>query len=231
MDNGTFHPGTSTVTFSNALATLSGTSDFYNVTINSGAKLTIGSGTVMRIANNMSNSGTWDATSTNNTVEYNGNGSGLSSQIIYRPNGLTPGYHNLVLSGTGTPNKIISTDTLNITGNLTINSGVTYDGSTNNPVLFVSGNFSNSGTFTQGSGILTLNGSSSQSINSGGSSFTNFKITNTAGICSALSNAINITGTFTSLAGTILDMSTYDFTASTINHSGTLKTSSTSATP
>ncbi|MBK9985104.1 MAG: hypothetical protein IPP15_22565 [Saprospiraceae bacterium] len=97
-NGGTFNPSTSTVIFTNAAATISGTTNFYNITINSGAGLTLGAGSITRIAGTMTNNGIWNANPNDNvTVEYNG-----GDQTVLNPNGSTQGYHHLILSGTGT---------------------------------------------------------------------------------------------------------------------------------
>ena len=96
-NNGIFNPGTSTVVFTNALATISGTTNFYNITLNSGAGLTLESGSIMRIAGTITNNGTLHAALNPNTIEYNG-----ANQTIINPNGSIPGYYNLILSGSGT---------------------------------------------------------------------------------------------------------------------------------
>ncbi|MDP2691064.1 MAG: hypothetical protein Q8O95_01505 [bacterium] len=87
-NGGIFNAGTGTVIFTNSNATMSGETDFYNVTIDAGAKLKLGSNTVMRIAGTMTNNGIWDVEGgheVHNTVEYNG-----GAQTILNPNGTKP---------------------------------------------------------------------------------------------------------------------------------------------
>lgn len=76
----------------------------------------------------------------------------------------TPSYSNLTLSGVS---KTMSTGTLTVGGDLTINSGATFNGGTNNPVVNLSGDFTNSGTYTSGTGLFTMNGTVNQLITSG----------------------------------------------------------------
>ena len=95
---GTFNPGASTVVFTNANASISDPTTFYNLTIASGAKLTLATNNIIKIAGALTIDGTLNASTNENTVEFNGSG----TQVIPNPNGSTPGYHNLILSGAGT---------------------------------------------------------------------------------------------------------------------------------
>ncbi|MEO8473000.1 MAG: hypothetical protein ABI477_12440 [Chryseolinea sp.] len=115
---GIFNAGTSTITFTNANATLNGSTSFANVVINSGAALLLTTGAVMQIAGTMTNNGTLSSGLLPNTVEYNGN-----NQTIILPNGSTSSYYNLTISGSGT--TVIPAGILNILGDLTINGAIT----------------------------------------------------------------------------------------------------------
>lgn len=96
-DGGTFNPNTSNVIFTNPAAEISGSSNFYDITINNGASLMMETGIVMKIAGYLTNNGTWqNVAAGNTTVEYNG-----PDQILTNPNGTSPGFNNLTLSGTG----------------------------------------------------------------------------------------------------------------------------------
>jgi len=88
-------------------------------------------------------------------------------------------YPNLVLAGSNT--KTPSSGTLNILGDMTVSSGTTYAGSTNNPAVNLAGDFSNSGTFTSGSGVFTFNGITSQAL-AGATTFTNMTVNNASGL-------------------------------------------------
>src|SRR4029077_7810903 len=85
---GTFNAGTSTVIFTNANATINGTTNFNNITVNNAAALLMTNGTTMRIGGTITNNGTWSSGLLNNTVEYNG-----SNQTIINPNGSTQSYY------------------------------------------------------------------------------------------------------------------------------------------
>ncbi len=174
---GTFNASTSNIIFSNTSATISGITNFYNLTINNGTLLSMTDGCTMRIAGAITNNGSWSAIVLGTTtVEYNG-----ASQTVLNPNGSTPGYSNLILSGSGTKTmpatlspilgnfslvgntSTTATSALAIGGNLTIGAGTSLNSGNFNHSL--SGNFENNGTFVaaSGSGII-FNGISSQSI-------------------------------------------------------------------
>lgn len=117
LNLGTFNEGTSTIVFTNAAATMADPTTFYNVTINAGAKLTLGTNNSMIITGTLTNSGMLDASTNDNTIEY----AGSSAQTIINPNGgnVGGGYHNLILSGTGT--KTLPSGELYIRGDFTNN--------------------------------------------------------------------------------------------------------------
>ena len=121
INNGTFNPGTSTVIFNHADATIAGTTNFYNVTVNTGMQLRPVTGNVMRIGGALTNNGTLLTGVIENTVEFNG-----TNQAIAVPNGGLAAYHNLIISGTGA----IVPPSLNIRGNLTTNQAVNFAGTT-----------------------------------------------------------------------------------------------------
>ena len=157
-NGGTFNPSIGTVIFTDSLATISGATDFYNVTINSGVALTLGSGGTMRISGTMTNNGTWRAAQlANNTVEYNG-----GSQTVLNPNGLTSGYDNLILSGSEI--KTMPGNALAIAGNFSMSGSAM---ATPSAMLTVSGTTTLSGTsiltigandILSNTGAVTLNG-------------------------------------------------------------------------
>ncbi|MFZ4798206.1 MAG: beta strand repeat-containing protein [Bacteroidia bacterium] len=168
-DNATFNYGTSNLIFTGTTPTIGGTTTFYNVTINNGASLTLGTDNVMRIAGTLTNNGTLNAASNHNTVEYNGSG----PQTIVNPNGLTTGYHNLILSGAGT--KTLPASTLNIAGE-----------------------FTNNGTMANGAGTVTFSGTTAQTI-TGANTFNNVTLNNATGLL--LANNTTISGTLTLTSG------------------------------
>ena len=127
QNNGIFVPGASTVTFNNIDATISGTTNFNNLTIASGAGLRALEGNYMSIAGALTNEGTMFTTLIANTIEFKGN-----NQVIPDVNGESfGGYHNLIVSGTETT-LAPSIATLNLRGNLTLNNPLSFVGKTVN---------------------------------------------------------------------------------------------------
>ncbi|MGV8992692.1 MAG: T9SS sorting signal type C domain-containing protein [Flavobacterium sp.] len=129
QNNGIFNPGTGTssVTFNNLDATISGSTTFNNVTIPIGGGIRPSEGNYMSIAGTLTNNGTMFTTLIPNTIEFKG-----TNQVIPNVNGLDfGGYHNLKISGTGA--TFASTiSTLNVRGNLTINQPINFTGITVN---------------------------------------------------------------------------------------------------
>ena len=110
-----------------------------------GSSLTIG-GDVMR-------TGVLNAAASTNTVTYNG----TADQTITAP--LGNDYGNLVLSGSGTKTM---ESALNVQGNITISSTFAVSGFD----LSVGGNWTNSGNFTEGTQLVTFNGTADQTLSS-----------------------------------------------------------------
>ena len=137
---GTFNAGNSTVLFAvpgTDAASISGSTDFYNVTITgaAGSKLRPGADCYIGIAGTLDISAGYLAAATNeNAIEFKGN----STQVIPNPNGSTPGYHNLILSGSGT--KILAA-TLNVVDEFTNNTTATnkVDAATNSATVIFNG--------------------------------------------------------------------------------------------
>lgn len=192
--NGSFSPSTGTVVFTNDNASISGSTNFYNLTIGDDANDTLwmSSGSVIRIAGIVTNNGVWRTViSGETTVEYNG-----ANQTIVIPNSATKRYSNLILSGSGTKsmpaqnlaitkNFLIKEETsttamasLSIDGDFTICCDASF--STGNFNHLVNGDIIVNGDFNSSSGYsISLNGDSAQSI-SGDSNiaFSELKINN-----------------------------------------------------
>ncbi|MEI6575480.1 MAG: hypothetical protein WCO63_04805, partial [Bacteroidota bacterium] len=216
INNGGLNAGSSsTIIFTNAAATIAGSTDFNNLTISSGATLTPATGNVMRIAGSLSGSGTLNATSNVNTIEYNG-----TAQTIFVPSGTPATYSSLILSGSGTktmPNVAltISADfsmtgtatatalqAITTTGNFTLGNGTTFV--TGSIAHIINGNFSNSGTFTAAGSTVTFSGSSGQGISgSSATTFNNLTLSNSSGIALSGSVDATVSGTLHFTAGKI----------------------------
>ena len=162
---------------------------------------------------------------------YNGAVTLGSASTICTPGNITlgslgiSGGMDLTKTGNGTLNLGTGTATLggltNSAGTLTSTSGT----------LSLTGNFTNSGTFTANNGTVIFNGSASQAINSGGSSFYNFTNSNIVGTCTVKTNGITVSKNFTTNSGSTLDMGTNALSVTTVAHSGTIKTQNTGTTP
>lgn len=123
INNGIYNPGagTSTVIFTSTDATIAGSTNFNNITINSGATLRPLTNNVMQIAGSFTLNGSFSSGSIENTVIYSG-----TNQTVVNPNTGLQAYHNLIINGTGA----IFPSSLNITDNLTLNQSVDFTGKT-----------------------------------------------------------------------------------------------------
>ena len=180
-DNGTLNPGTSTIVFAGS-ASLAGTTSFNNVTVNSGVTLIPTLGTILKIAGDLTLTGTLDLTTYDNTLEYNGN----SSQTVANTT-----YHDLTFSGSGTKNLPA---TLVLQGNWTNNTSGSLN--TNNGTV----NFNTNGAHAQTIGgttattfnNLTLNNSYGISLSDAVSPTINGALTFTDGKITTNTNAVII---------------------------------------
>jgi len=94
--------------------------------------------------------------------------------------------------------EILTTFHLTITGTLTSTTTATYN---------VAGNWTNNGTFNQGSSTVTLNGSSAQNISgSTTTTFNNLTVsgTVTASVTFNVDGTLSVSGTFTPSGGTVM---------------------------
>ena len=148
-NNGTFDQGTSTVKFNyprttnDETSTISGNANFYNMEVSTGTIMVLQAGSSTTVSNTVTQNGSIDARTFNNTFIYNGS----SAQTIVNP-AIGSGYHNLTLSGDGT--KTLPASNVNIAGNLVLNAALE--------------SASNSITFN-GISPQTISGTSSSALN------------------------------------------------------------------
>lgn len=192
--------------------TNSGTCSVGSGTFNIGGSYS-GSGVITISSGTLNVDGTFDATG--GTVTFSGAGNlnlggatitslgtftPSSSNTYYDRGGaqtvLAATYNNLYIatSGTKTLGGAIVTN-----GNLQISAG-TFDVSGSNYAITCGGNWTNNGTFTQGSGTVTFNGASAQSLTgSSSTTFYNFVLNNTSatgvtlGVNTTISNLLTLT--------------------------------------
>ena len=122
------------------------------------------------------------------TVNYYGSSQTVSAET----------YGHLTLSGSGT--KTPAAGTITVAGDFTLATGVTYAGTTNNPVVNLAGNFSNSGTFNSGTGTFTFNGTGAQTL-TGATTFANLKMNNSTGL--TIGNNVTVSTLLTLTSGNI----------------------------
>jgi hypothetical protein len=219
------NPGAFTTTTINGGATLTvnGTLDFTNAAglIRSGTSgtstLAMGStGTIKTVDDNgigpvalasftTQVGGAWDMTSisTNGTVEYYRNAT--SGQTITDRD-----YNNLTITGSTQTKTWTITATRSVNGNLTINASapLTLSGS---QTINLKGNWSNSGTFTAGTGTIEFNGTAAQTIGgSNATTFNNITINNSNGV--TLNQPVSLNGIMTFTNGKVTSSSANSLT-------------------
>lgn len=173
---------------------------------------------------------TLTASAAGNTVNYTGaaqmvnataySNLGLSGSGVKTLTGVTTIGGNLTLSGTATATEA---GALTVGGDLTIGASNTFANSTY--ALNVAGDYTENGTFTPGTGVLTLNGGAAVQTISGTATigFTNLTVSNTGGILLAQ----NVTVT-SAIIGTVTLISTCPINYTiTSNNGGTVQESCT----
>ena len=181
-----------------------------NITIESGASLTIVGSNTLTVSGNWTNSGTFTANSS--TVNFNGSGVGNIG---------TGNFYNITFSGAGTKT---ATGALIIAGNVSITNNFTAGSFTHT----VGGSWTNNGTFTATSSTIDLNGSGAANIGTG--NFNNISFSGsgakTATGALAIAGNVSITGNFTAgsythtVGGNWTKTGTFTHTGSTINFNG-----------
>ncbi|WP_343704958.1 GEVED domain-containing protein [Flavobacterium sp.] len=168
--NGSGNQNIGGYTYNNLTTSGNGTkSALGNLTV--GGSLNVGSNTILNMGTNqllgtlttIANNGVIRTQSTNGTPIPTGKTWGGTMQYDGTSQTISQGiYSNLTISGTNI--KTLNANTT-VNNNLSIESGTTLDVSTTNYALNVGGNFTNNGTFTPRTGVVTLNGSGAQSFN------------------------------------------------------------------
>ncbi len=154
-----------------------------HVVIDAGATLHAATGTFPQssstyIAGDYTNNGTLDPGT--GTVYFQFSNSFGNNQNI---NAGASAFYNLTVNKTSGVVTVFSNIT--VANDFTIAAGSWSAGTFN---LNVAGDFSNSGTFTSGTGLVLLNGSTNQNMNAGTSSLYNFTVNKSAGDVYLLSN-------------------------------------------
>ncbi|KAF0197149.1 MAG: hypothetical protein FD166_2108 [Bacteroidetes bacterium] len=174
-------------TYVNLTVAGSGTKTSATITVN--GILTLEGTAVLSVAPNYG---------TGSAIKYNTTTSRTASVEWVTPFNGTGG---VIISSTGTI-------TLNaakvIAGPLTIDNGATLSVGGSNYALSIGGDFSNSGTFTEGSGTVTLNGSLLQNLEgSSATDFNNLTLNNSSGMIISGSANITVSGVLSFVSGKI----------------------------
>lgn len=170
----------------NQTSTITGTLDAATFVISEAgsattANITLASGSLFRTSNtngfrnatgaSINPNMTINSLNANSTVEFYG-----GNQPVYGDN-TSASYGHVIISGTGT--KTATNNTVDLAGDFTINTGATYDASTNNYQLTVGGQYTNNGTFVARNGVVEFNGSGvTQNIFAGTGDFYDVKFSN-----------------------------------------------------
>ncbi|RWW91745.1 beta strand repeat-containing protein, partial [Flavobacterium cerinum] len=184
---GTIAVLTGDVTLKGNLTGTSGTLDiksfFFNRTVVGGTAIIADAGTLIIAADNAPNKFANYALSTASTVIFNGTG----TQHLLLPGVV---YGNLIFRDTGL--KILYTP-ITVNGDLTIETGATFDGGSN--TLTLNGNWINSGTFTPSTSTVLCSGASKNIT--GNTTFNKMTVTGSYTILNnvTFNNLLNITST------------------------------------
>jgi len=250
-NSGTLTSGTSTVSMtSTTTETLAGTMSgstgkFYNLTFNGSGgawsftsnpsvevanNFTITLGTVtstsgtLTITNNYSNSGTFTHNSGTVTMNATDAGNTIAGNLY----GTTGKFYNLIFNGSGGAWSFTSNPNLEIANDLTITAGTVTATS-----IYLSGNYSNSGTFTHNARVFVLRGASKTLSGnlSGTSAFGSFYFDSGSSTTVSGGATIEVTydfygsggATFTSTSGNLITRGDFILSGATFVHnSGTV---------
>ena len=228
--------GTASLTNSGTINLTSGTFDADGEVNNSAGTINISAAGNLILSNTVTDLGTVDFGSSS-TVTYDQSGTQTIDNVTY---------NNLVIGGGNTKTagnnldvngnlEIISSSTLDMNstndyaltldGNFTITSGIFLAQQGNHGIK---GNWSNSGTFTHGSGTVTFNGTGAQTIKTGSNNFYNLRNSNTSGNTVSLVTddfVLDGSGTLTIDASSTFDLAGKNFNkqGGTVSNNGTFQ--------
>ena len=206
---GVYNANTSHVSFKTANATISGTTSFYDLSIDPDASLDLEYNAYLAIAGSLVNKGIFRADNEDATIEYNG-----TDQEVVNPNGTPAGYHHLLFSGSGVKSlpedplrihmnftiagtaSVTAVNRMSIGGNVTIEAGASFNAS--DSAHTIDGNFTNNGEFDASAGRITFNGNTLQTIGgSTPSTFNDLLLNNPEGIMLANNQTVKQSLVFT----------------------------------
>src|SRR5437763_3937813 len=180
-----------------------------------------------------SNSSNWTAgvpTSSVDAIIGDANFTGANQPTV----DVTATGKSLTLTTSKASTLTLTTNNLTVSGSITIGTGDTI-ASSSSANLFLTGDFTNNGTFTPAAGTVTFNGTTSQAI--GGTSTSSFRsltISNTSAEVTASVNfnvvtifTVNASAVFNPNAGVVINSA---LTQGTMINSGTIKVTRTAAT-
>jgi len=223
--NGKFSPGTGTVHFNGSGAqNINGSAtnyNFYNLIVNNGGatlafdnndtmtlggQLTFTSGrlfagtnsTIQLLTGNWTNNGGTFLPSTGSVIFSN-----TSANQYINGTASTQSFNNLKISKAG-QSLIVdgSIATINVSGDYELLAGTFDKGTASN--INIGGNFINSGTFTQGTGTVTFNGSGAQAISGSTTTTFNNLTINKSGDNLTLNRAVNVNAALDLTSGNIV---------------------------
>jgi len=206
-NNDTFTPGSATVTFdgSGSQTIFTGDSTFHHLRIDGDVDLTVTLGGFMELSGDFVIEKVTDTFSTggnpikvaaawvnNGTFNHDGGTVFFEGLSIVDSGGTGPGraFYNLELSGSG---LTLSGNDLDVDGDLTINSGVL---DANGHDISVAGDWTNNDTFNPDSATVTFDGSGSQTIFTGYSTFHHLRIDGDVDLTVTLGGFMELSGDF-----------------------------------